>query len=113
MKSTLLALMLFASTALATDLPRVYVEATETVDASNAEHKANQVDFGAAITAALVKKKCSRFGGHRQEQGPVDHQCHLISKGRFDSNESSQDSGSRDIGWWFHEVRGDCAGHRQ
>ena len=56
MKSTLLALMLFASTALATDLPRVYVEATETVDASNAKHKANQVDFGAAITAALVKK---------------------------------------------------------
>ena len=49
----LLALMLFASTALATDLPRVYVEATETVDASNAK----QFDFGVAITAALVKKK--------------------------------------------------------
>ena len=49
MKSTLLALMLFASTALATDLPRVYIEATETVDASNAEHKANQVDFGAPL----------------------------------------------------------------
>ena len=53
MKPPLLALMLFASTALATDLPRVYVEATETVDASNAK----QFDFGVAITAALVKKK--------------------------------------------------------
>ena len=57
MQPTLLALMLFASTALAADLPRVYVEPTETVDASNAEHKAKQVDFGSAITAALVKKK--------------------------------------------------------
>lgn len=55
--TTLLALMLFASTALAADLPRVYVEAAETVDASNAKNKAKQVDFGAAITGALVKKK--------------------------------------------------------
>ena len=57
MKPALLGLMLFASTALATDLSRVYVESTETVDASNAKHKAKQVDFGATITAALVKKK--------------------------------------------------------
>lgn len=37
--------------------PRVYIEAAETLDAGNAQSKAKQIDFGAAIMAALVKKK--------------------------------------------------------
>jgi len=57
MKSTLVALLLFASTALAADTPRVYIEATETVDGGNSKDKAKQVDFGSAIAAALVKKE--------------------------------------------------------
>ena len=57
MKRTLVALMLFASTAMAADMPRVYIEATETVDAGNSKDKAKQVDFGSAIAAALVKKE--------------------------------------------------------
>ena len=57
MKRTLVALMLFASTAVAADTPRVYIEATETVDAGNSKDKAKQIDFGSAIAAALVKKQ--------------------------------------------------------
>jgi hypothetical protein len=57
MMRTLVALMLLASTAAAADAPRVYIEATETVDAGNSKDKAKQVDFGAAIAAALVKKQ--------------------------------------------------------
>jgi hypothetical protein len=56
MKSTLLAMILFASPVIASDMPRVYVEASQTVDASNARDKAKHVDFGASISAALVKK---------------------------------------------------------
>jgi hypothetical protein len=56
MKYTLAALMLFASTAIAADLPRVYIEPSETVDASNARDKAKHVDFGASLAAALLKK---------------------------------------------------------
>ena len=36
--------------------PRVYIDASETLDGSNAHDKAKQVDFGTALTAALVKK---------------------------------------------------------
>jgi hypothetical protein len=55
---TLAALLLVASTAAtAIELPRVYVEASETVDASNSKDKAKHVDFGASIAAALMKKK--------------------------------------------------------
>jgi hypothetical protein len=57
MKRILVMLMLFASTALAADPPRVYIEASETVDASNSKDKAKNVDFGSAIAAALLKKK--------------------------------------------------------
>lgn len=57
MKPALVAVMLFASAALAADTPRVYIEATETVDAGNAKDKAKQIDFGSAIAAALVKKQ--------------------------------------------------------
>ena len=39
------------------NLPTVYIEAPETVDAGNSENKAKQVDFGVAVAAALVKKK--------------------------------------------------------
>ena len=53
----LIPLILGASTAAAADLPRVYIEASETVDASNAKDKAKHVDFGSALSAALLKKE--------------------------------------------------------
>jgi polyisoprenoid-binding protein YceI len=37
--------------------PGVYIEAAETVDGSNSNDKAKQVDFGSAIAAALLKKE--------------------------------------------------------
>ena len=40
MRHAFLALVLFAAAAGAAELPRVYVEAAETVDASNAKNKA-------------------------------------------------------------------------
>ena len=49
--------LLIATTAAAADLPRVYIEANETVDASNSKDKAKNVDFGSAIAAALTKKE--------------------------------------------------------
>ena len=49
--------MLAATTVSAADMPRVYIEATETVDASNSKDKAKHVDFGSAIAAALLKKE--------------------------------------------------------
>ncbi|MEO8258881.1 MAG: hypothetical protein ABI868_16160 [Acidobacteriota bacterium] len=49
-------LLLFASTAMAAELPRVYIAPSETVDASNARDKAKHVDFGASLAAALGKK---------------------------------------------------------
>ena len=57
MKSTLVAIVLFASTIVAAETPRVYIDATETVDAGNSKDKAKQIDFGSAIAAALVKKE--------------------------------------------------------
>jgi len=42
---------------MAADLPRVYIEASETVDASNSKDKAKHVDFGSAIAAGLLKKE--------------------------------------------------------
>lgn len=57
MKRILVALVLFASTVAAQDKPRVYIDATETVDASNSQHKGKQVDFGSALSAALMKKQ--------------------------------------------------------
>jgi len=39
------------------DQPFVYIEPSETVDASSAKDKADLVDFSAAISAALIKKK--------------------------------------------------------
>jgi len=37
--------------------PVVFIEASETVDASNSKDEAKHIDFGTAISAALVKKK--------------------------------------------------------
>ena len=51
------AITLFASAAVAADPPRVYIESSETVDAGNSNTKAKQIDFGAAIAAALIKKQ--------------------------------------------------------
>lgn len=57
MKSILVAIVLFATGVAAQDKPRVYIDATDTVDASNSQHKGKQVDFGAALSAALLKKQ--------------------------------------------------------
>ena len=57
MKSVLLALTLFASSATAQEVPRVFVHPSETVNASNTRDKGKHIDFGASISAALVKKK--------------------------------------------------------
>jgi len=57
MKRILLSLILSASTAGAAELPRVYIESSETVDASNSRDKAKHVDFGSAIAGALLKKE--------------------------------------------------------
>ena len=60
MRPTFLALVVFfgsMTVAAQQELPRVYIEASETVDASNTKDDAKQVDFGSAISAALVKKK--------------------------------------------------------
>jgi hypothetical protein len=50
------ALMMLPSFAMAAEMPRVYIEASETVDASNSKDKAKHVDFGSALAAALQKK---------------------------------------------------------
>ena len=59
MRPTLVALILFASTALAADLPRVYIESAQAEDDRNWKKggTVKQVDFGSAIAAALTKKK--------------------------------------------------------
>ena len=57
MTRLVVSLMLLASTGMAADLPRVYIEASETVDASNSKDKAKHVDFGSAIAAGLLKKE--------------------------------------------------------
>src|SRR3954462_15270184 len=57
MKSVLVTIGLFASTAAAQENPRVFIDATDTVDASNCQHKGKQVDFGSALSAALLKKQ--------------------------------------------------------
>ncbi|MFN0179869.1 MAG: hypothetical protein ACKVZ0_13810 [Gemmatimonadales bacterium] len=57
MKRVLAALALVTSSALAQDQPRVFVASAETVDASNSKDKAKQIDFGVALSAALMKKK--------------------------------------------------------
>jgi hypothetical protein len=57
MALALMVLLALAPSPVAIDTPRIYIEATETVDAGNAKDKAKQVDFGSAIAAALVKKQ--------------------------------------------------------
>jgi hypothetical protein len=49
--------LLIATPAAPADLPRVYIQSTETVDASNSRDKAKHVDFGSAIAGALLKKE--------------------------------------------------------
>ena len=56
--TAVLALLIIAGTqAPQTEQPRVFIEAAETVDAGNAKDKAQHVDFGSALAAALVKKQ--------------------------------------------------------
>jgi hypothetical protein len=56
MKRILIAFMLATTTAAAADRPLVYIESSETMDGSNSRDKAKQIDFGASIAAALMKK---------------------------------------------------------
>jgi hypothetical protein len=56
MRHVLITCVLLASTVQAQQQPRVYIQASETVDASNSSNKSRQVDFGSALTAALAKK---------------------------------------------------------
>ena len=57
MRIALIAAMLLTIATVSTgQTPRVFIESTETVDAGNSQTKAKQIDFGAAIAAALVKK---------------------------------------------------------
>ena len=51
------ATLLTIATVATAQTPRVFIEATETMDAGNSQNKAKQIDFGAAIAAALVKKE--------------------------------------------------------
>lgn len=53
---SIVAATLFATMLVAADAPRVFVASTSTVDASNSRDEAQQVDFGTALGAALVKK---------------------------------------------------------
>jgi hypothetical protein len=60
MRRLLMALVLVAAPALcgAAEQPRVFIEPSETVDVSGKDKDgAKHVDFGAALSAALVKKK--------------------------------------------------------
>jgi hypothetical protein len=52
----LLTLVACGASANAQELPRVFVHPSQTVDASNSRDKAKHIDFGASISAALVKK---------------------------------------------------------
>ena len=49
-------LMACGASANAQELPRVFVHPSQTVDGSNARDKGKYIDFGASISAALVKK---------------------------------------------------------
>ena len=57
MRVILVTAMVLTSSIVFAQTPRVFIEATETVDAGNSSSKAKQIDFGSAIAAALVKKK--------------------------------------------------------
>ena len=57
MSRILISLVLLASTALAAETPRVYIEPSQTADASNAKDKAKHLDFSSALAAALMKKE--------------------------------------------------------
>ena len=49
--------LLSCTLANAAEKPRVYITASETVDASNSRDKAKHVDFGTALSAAITKKE--------------------------------------------------------
>jgi hypothetical protein len=48
--------LVLGSTSLFAAGPRVYIQASETVDGSNSATKGRQIDFGSALAAALAKK---------------------------------------------------------
>lgn len=57
MRATLALVVLLIPGVAAAQMPRVYIESSETVDAGHSAEKSKQIDFGSAIAAALVKKK--------------------------------------------------------
>lgn len=101
MKRILASLMLFASTTVAADQPRVYIEASETVDASNSKDKAKHVDFGSAIAAAFLKKEVPVVvvTAPGKAQWTIRN---ILSEGRQHWDESGK-AGLR-VRWWLHEV---------
>ncbi len=56
MKAALVALVLTATAALASEPPRVYIAPAEAAAGSSSKDKARHIDFGPAIAAALLKK---------------------------------------------------------
>ena len=55
--STIIALALLATPVIGQNLPRIYIEAVETVDAEDSEKKVRHAGFGMALSAALFKHK--------------------------------------------------------
>ena len=93
--------------------PRVYIEAAETVDASNSKDKAKQVDFGAALAAAIQKKEVPVTVV--TDKSKSTWTIHSISAQREDRyrHKSHQDSGSRGVRWQLYTVLRHDSGHRQ
>src|SRR6266705_5358056 len=71
--------------------PRVYIEAAQTVDASNSKDKAKQVDFGTALAAALVKKEVPVTVVTDKSKANWDNPERIFSKGRQYWHEGCED----------------------
>jgi hypothetical protein len=89
------------------------LEAAETVDASNSKDKAKQVDFGAALAAAIQKKEVPVTVV--TDKSKSTWTIHSISAQREDRyrHKSHQDSGSRGVRWQLYTVLRHDSGHRQ
>ena len=98
--ATLVALVALPLASVATELPRVYIESARTVDASNQEHKAQHIDFGSAITAALIKKNVPvavvtdkakaqwtiKTASSQREDGSIAKAARVVALGVFAGN---------------------------
>ena len=75
----------------AADKPRVYITASETVDASNSRDKAKHVDFGTALSAALTKKSVPVLMVTDPAKSEWTNQECLITEGRQYRNQGCED----------------------